>query len=114
MKDIQSFFPFALGIMSTFGLLENFEDVGDPKKYKQHKAFNDASDEHINKSLFKDKKLNKLWDKAEQSGFTGKCSQDGLCFAWKNKCSCLHVLPNSFQSVLKGRVEYSLFSKCIF
>jgi hypothetical protein len=57
--------------MSTFGLLENFEDVGDPKKYKQHKAFNDASDEHINKSLFKDKKLSKLWDKAERSGFTG-------------------------------------------
>ncbi|PNF21763.1 hypothetical protein B7P43_G09876 [Cryptotermes secundus] len=58
--------------MSTFGLLENFEDVGDPKKYKQHKAFNDASDEHINKSLFKDKKLNKLWDKAERSGFTAE------------------------------------------
>jgi hypothetical protein len=57
--------------MSTFGLLENFEDVSDPKKYKQHKAFNDASDEYINKSLFKDKKLNKLWDKAERSGFTG-------------------------------------------
>jgi hypothetical protein len=57
--------------MSTFGLLENFEDADDPKKYKQHKAFNDASDEHINKSLFKDKKLSKLWDKAEQSGFTG-------------------------------------------
>jgi inhibitor of KinA sporulation pathway (predicted exonuclease) len=61
----------AVGIMSMYGLLEHFEDVGDPKQYKQHKAFNDASDEHINKSLFKDKKLNKLWDKAERSGFTG-------------------------------------------
>lgn len=62
---------FAVGIMSMYGLLEHFEDVSDPKKYKQHKAFNEASDEHINKSLFKDKKLNKLWDKAERSGFTG-------------------------------------------
>lgn len=58
------------GIMSSYGLLEHFEDVTDPKKMKQHKSFNDASDDHINKSLFKDKKLNKLWDKAETSGFT--------------------------------------------
>jgi hypothetical protein len=27
------------------------------------------SDNHINKSLFKDKKLNKLWEKAEKGGF---------------------------------------------
>ncbi|KAJ8974247.1 hypothetical protein NQ317_016542 [Molorchus minor] len=27
-------------------------------------------DKHINKSLFKDKKLNKLWEKAETAGFT--------------------------------------------
>lgn len=58
------------GIMSLYGLLEHFEDVTDPKKLKQHKAFNDASEDHINKSLFKDKKLSKLWDKAERSGFT--------------------------------------------
>ena len=57
--------------MSMYGLLEHFEDGSDPKNYKQHKAFNEASDEHINKSLFKDKKLNKLWEKAERSGFTG-------------------------------------------
>lgn len=31
---------------------------------------NSASDKHINKSLFKDKKLNKLWDKAEMAGFS--------------------------------------------
>ncbi|CAG2062315.1 unnamed protein product [Timema podura] len=61
-----------IGIMSTYGLLEHFEDMQDPKQVKQHKAYNGASDKHINKSLFKDKKLNKLWDKAETGGFTAE------------------------------------------
>lgn len=34
--------------------------------------YNDASDKFINKSLFKDKKLNMLWAKAEASGFTSE------------------------------------------
>lgn len=59
-----------IGIMSTYDLLEHFNEVQDPVKQKPHKALNEASEEHINKSLFKDKKLNKLWMKAEQSGFT--------------------------------------------
>lgn len=52
-----------------YGLLEHVDDAGDIKK-KQPKMFNEASDEHINKSLFKDKKLSKLWSKAEAAGFT--------------------------------------------
>lgn len=59
-----------LDIMHRFDLLEHFEDIQDPSKYKHHKAMNEASEEHINKSLFKDKKLNKLWAKAETAGFT--------------------------------------------
>lgn len=35
-------------------------------------SFNEATDEHINKSIFKDKKLNMLWSKAEASGFTSE------------------------------------------
>lgn len=35
-------------------------------------AYNAALDHHINKSLFKDKKLNLLWAKAETSGFTSE------------------------------------------
>lgn len=35
-------------------------------------AYNSAIDDHINKSLFKDKKLNQLWSKAEASGFTSE------------------------------------------
>lgn len=58
-----------IGIMSTYGLLEHFEEVNTDKQ-GQHKAYNEASDDYINKSLFKDKKLNKLWEKAEKAGFT--------------------------------------------
>uniref|UniRef100_A0A1B6HYS9 Alpha-2-macroglobulin RAP C-terminal domain-containing protein n=1 Tax=Homalodisca liturata TaxID=320908 RepID=A0A1B6HYS9_9HEMI len=61
-----------IGIMSTYGLLEHFEEVNDPAKYKHHKPMSGSSDSHLNKSLFKDKKLNKLWEKAEHSGFTAE------------------------------------------
>lgn len=33
-------------------------------------GYNSATDDYINKSIFKDKKLNYLWSKAETSGFT--------------------------------------------
>ncbi|GLH07392.1 Alpha-2-macroglobulin receptor-associated protein [Gryllus bimaculatus] len=59
-----------IGIMSTYGLLEHFQELEDPRNQGQHKAFNADSEDYINKSLFKDKKLNKLWEKAEQAGFT--------------------------------------------
>lgn len=59
-----------LDIMTRYDLVEHFEDVDDPSKYRPHKPLNDPSENYINKSLFKDKKLNKLWEKAEISGFT--------------------------------------------
>lgn len=60
-----------IGIMSTYDLLEHFDDTQDPEKYKHHKAFSGpVNGNYKNKSLFKDKKLNKLWEKAEVSGFT--------------------------------------------
>ncbi|XP_050349402.1 alpha-2-macroglobulin receptor-associated protein isoform X2 [Nymphalis io] len=57
-------------IMKVYGLLEHFEDV--PERQKQDPAYNSAMDGYINKSLFKDKKLNMLWAKAEASGFTSE------------------------------------------
>ncbi|KAK5649322.1 hypothetical protein RI129_000351 [Pyrocoelia pectoralis] len=59
-----------LHIMEMYGLLEHFQDVMGTSKPSQDKVFNDANDDHINKSLFKDKKLNKLWSKAESAGFS--------------------------------------------
>lgn len=61
-----------IGIMSTYGLLEHFQDVTDPQKLKAHKPLNDPSVNYLNKSLFKDKRLNQLWEKAERAGFTAE------------------------------------------
>ncbi|XP_023944367.2 alpha-2-macroglobulin receptor-associated protein isoform X2 [Bicyclus anynana] len=58
-------------IMTNYGLREHFEDTSKGKQ-KQDQAFNEAMDSYINKSLFKDKKLNMLWAKAEASGFTSE------------------------------------------
>ncbi|CAH2040771.1 unnamed protein product, partial [Iphiclides podalirius] len=56
-------------IMNVYGLREHFEDknVG---RQKMDPAHNSAADDYINRSMFKDKKLNMLWAKAEASGFT--------------------------------------------
>lgn len=60
-----------IGIMSTYDLLEHFDETQDPELLKHHKAFSGPVDDKFkNKSLFKDKKLNKLWEKAEVSGFS--------------------------------------------
>uniref|UniRef100_A0A1B0DRC4 Alpha-2-macroglobulin RAP C-terminal domain-containing protein n=1 Tax=Phlebotomus papatasi TaxID=29031 RepID=A0A1B0DRC4_PHLPP len=59
-----------IGIMSTYGLLEHFDETQDPEKYKDYKAFHGPVDNYKNKSLFKDKKLNRLWEKAEVAGFS--------------------------------------------
>lgn len=59
-----------LNIMSMYNLLDQADDINNPSKARPFKPLNEASDKHINKSLFKDKKLNKLWQKAETAGFT--------------------------------------------
>ncbi|KAG8037709.1 hypothetical protein G9C98_005920 [Cotesia typhae] len=60
-----------IGIMSTYGLLEHFAETDDPELLKRHKPLNDGSN-YVAKDLFKDKKLNKLWAKAENAGFTAE------------------------------------------
>lgn len=69
--EILTLTQFFKGIMSSYGLLEHFEDINDPEQFRMYKSTNEASTTYINKSLFKDKKLNKLWEKAEVAGFTG-------------------------------------------
>ncbi|XP_073816667.1 alpha-2-macroglobulin receptor-associated protein [Musca autumnalis] len=61
-----------IGIMSSYDLLEHFDETEDKEKTKPYRKFHDPEERHINKSLFKDKKLNKLWEKAEVSGFTAE------------------------------------------
>lgn len=55
--------------MSTYGLLEHFGETDDPELLKRHKALNDGSN-YVSSGVFKDKKLDKLWAKAEVAGFT--------------------------------------------
>lgn len=59
-----------IGIMSSYDLLHHFEETEDVEAVKQHAPFEGKVRNYENKSLFKDKKLNKLWDKVEVSGFT--------------------------------------------
>lgn len=59
-----------IGIMSTYDLLQHFDETQDPEAVKQHSPFEGSVKNYENKSLFKDKKLNRLWEKAEVAGFT--------------------------------------------
>lgn len=56
--------------MSSYDLLEHFDDTQDAEKVKEFAAYSGKVDNYKNKSLFKDKKLNRLWEKAEVAGFT--------------------------------------------
>ncbi|CAO1422532.1 unnamed protein product [Diamesa tonsa] len=60
-----------IGIMSTYGMLEVLEiDNVNPELLKAHKPMQGkVSENYKNKSMFKDKKLNKLWERAEIGGF---------------------------------------------
>ncbi|XP_033229756.1 alpha-2-macroglobulin receptor-associated protein [Belonocnema kinseyi] len=58
-----------IGIMSSYDLLEHFADTDDPEVLQKHKSLNDGSN-YVAKNVFRDKRLNKLWAKAEMAGFT--------------------------------------------
>ncbi|XP_033336903.2 alpha-2-macroglobulin receptor-associated protein [Megalopta genalis] len=60
-----------IGIMSTYGILEHFNDTENPDLLKKHKALNDGNN-YISKDLFRDRRLNNLWTKAELAGFTSE------------------------------------------
>ena len=51
-------------IIERYGLIEHFSE----EPSSNSKPFDDSAN---TKNLFKDKKLNKLWVKAESAGFTG-------------------------------------------
>lgn len=60
-----------INIMTNYDLLEPFgEESEDHVKSKEPKK--EKSENYRNKSLFKDKKLNNLWEKAEAAGFASQ------------------------------------------
>lgn len=59
-----------MGIMSTYDLLHHFDETQDAEAVKHHSPYEGKVKTYENKSLFKDKKLNRLWENAEVAGFT--------------------------------------------
>lgn len=60
-----------VGIMRSYNLLDYSEHDKHEKPGKYDKYSKDRAEYYANKvSTFKDKKLNKLWNKAEMAGFT--------------------------------------------
>ncbi|XP_014205942.1 alpha-2-macroglobulin receptor-associated protein [Copidosoma floridanum] len=55
--------------MHTYGLLEHFEEITEPEYLKKPKLHKDNSN-YVAKDVFRDKRLNQLWAKAERGGFT--------------------------------------------
>lgn len=54
-----------IGIMNKYDLLEKFDEY-----HKENQKPKSKDDQYKRKGLFKDKKLNALWSKAETSGFS--------------------------------------------
>ncbi|XP_037026290.1 alpha-2-macroglobulin receptor-associated protein [Bradysia coprophila] len=96
-----------VGIMSTYGLLEHFDDTQDPEKYKHHKAYSGPVENtnYKNKSLFKDKKLNKLWEKAEVSGFTPE-ELNALKEEFTHHQEKVDLYYNLLDTVSSGKQDY--------
>lgn len=93
--------------MSTYGLLEHFDDTQDPEKYKHHKAYSGPVENtnYKNKSLFKDKKLNKLWEKAEVSGFTPE-ELNALKEEFTHHQEKVDLYYNLLDTVSSGKKDY--------
>jgi len=96
-----------VGIMSTYGLLEHFDETQDPEKYKHHKAYSGPVENanYKNKSLFKDKKLNKLWEKAEVSGFTLE-ELNALKEEFMHHQEKVDLYYNLLENVSSGKKDY--------
>ncbi|KAG7174057.1 alpha-2-macroglobulin receptor-associated protein-like [Homarus americanus] len=56
------------GIMVRYNLSDDLRDNRTPASKEAY--LNEVTDQKILKAIFKDKKLNRLWEKAESSGFT--------------------------------------------
>lgn len=59
--------------MARYDLLEHFVDEPFTTERKEYNEANDKAKQH---TLYKDKKLNKLWMKAERVGFSGNILDD--------------------------------------
>lgn len=99
-----------INTMTNYDLLETIgtDDEVNPQKFKEPKK--EKADNYRNKSLFKDKKLNNLWDKAEAAGFAA-AELDALKTEfthYQDKLDIYYSLVDSLDETIKD--QYG--SKC--
>lgn len=92
--------------MTNYDLLEvigSDDDAVEPQKFKEPKK--EKADNYRNKSLFKDKKLNNLWDKAEAAGFAVSELEalKSEFTHYQEKLDIYHSLVDSLDETIKDR-----------
>lgn len=103
-----------IGIMKAYNLFDyNDHDNKNAKPGKHDKYSKERNDYHVNKvPTFKDKKLNKLWNKAEMAGFTadelGNLKKE---FAhYEEKVDLYYKLLDDLDQKIKNRYESKNFT----
>lgn len=104
-----------IAIMRNYNLME-YEEEHDQNKYAKNEKYDkyqkDKSDQYKNKvGTFKDKKLNKLWNKAEVAGFTvDELNELKKEFAhYDEKVEMYYKMLNSLDETIKKRYESMFF-----
>lgn len=96
------------GIMKSYNLLDYSDHDKHDKPGKYDKYSKDRGDYYANKvSTFKDKKLNKLWNKAEMAGFTTEeLTELKKEFAhYDDKVEMYYKLLDNLDETIKKRYE---------
>lgn len=101
-----------IGIMKAYNLLDysDHDKNGKPGKYDKYSK--DRNDMYANKvATFKDKKLNKLWNKAEMAGFTAdELTNLKKEFAhYEEKVDLYYKLYDDLDQKIKNRYESKRF-----
>lgn len=87
---------FFSGLLNTYDLLEHFEKVEQPEFIKKPKPYKNTK--YDAKNVFKDKRLNQLWAKAEHGGFNRELILIVVKFVFTKQ---ILNKPNGLQSKLK-------------
>lgn len=103
-----------VGIMRTYNLLDYSDHDKHEKPGKYDKYSKDRGEYYANKvGTFKDKKLNKLWNKAEMAGFTAEeLTELKKEFAhYDQKVEMYYKLLDDLDETIKKRYESKIFNE---
>lgn len=103
-----------IGIMKAYNLLDSSDHDNKYSKSDKHDKYSkDRGDYHLNKvATFKDKKLNKLWNKAEMAGFTAdELASLKTEFAhYEEKVDLYYKLLDDLDQKIKNRYESKIIN----